>query len=266
MKPQSVFVFILFLIAAFPVNAILIRHDKADSRYQVKESDFPQIFYLHYRFENKICVATMISSQWAITAAHCTTETPIHETLAKNETYEILINGNKYSIDTLVTHPDFQLENLDQSVDIALIKLDREVPLLMPIPLYRGRDEMNKVASFIGWGYTGIGTVGRRGNDGKLRLAQNTVFEASQWLQFRFDDPSNRAQNALALEGVPGLGDSGGPALVETENGLRLMGVALGEVENPENPDVSQGVYGAIFLYERISSHLMWIDEVLSKP
>src|SRR5690606_3873264 len=124
-----------------------------------------------------------------------------------------------------------------------------------------------QAVSFLGWGFTGYGTVGRRGNDGKLRRAHNRVSEAGRRLQFRFDDPRLPGDHALPLEGVAGLGDRGGPALLETPAGPVLMGVALGEILNADDPRGRQGLYGAIGLYERISIHLEWIESyILSAP
>jgi len=101
-------------------------------------------------------------------------------------------------------------------------------------------------------------------NDGKFRRARNRVHEAGQWLSFQFDDPRESGNQALDLEGIPSLGDSGGPALLETEQGPVLMGIALGELEEGESPPV-QGLYGTIQLYERISSHLEWIEQVIAE-
>ncbi|MDT8399383.1 MAG: trypsin-like serine protease [Pseudomonadales bacterium] len=253
---------VLFLGFGLAAQAIVIRHDRADAGYRVDEKAFPQVFYLHYRFNNKVCMGTLISSQWAITAAHCTDQTPIQATLDRQEAYHLSIGGQSYDIAELVIHPDYH-PNDSMAVDLALIRLDRDVPAIRPVTLYRDSDELNKVVSFLGWGYTGYGTVGRKSNDGHFRRAQNTVFQAGQWLRFRFDDPRRRDQHALQLEGVPGLGDSGGPALLETDTGLFILGVARGEIADPADPQAPEGLYGAIELYERISSHQDWIDQTL---
>ena len=146
---------------------------------------------------------------------------------------------------------------------MALIKLDRPVTSIRPINLYNQLDEFNKVVSFVGWGFTGMGMPGMMGNDGKMRRAQNTVMNAGKWLEFLFDDPRDTNSMPLPLEGVPGLGDSGGPALLETPQGLMIIGVALGEINNPNAPQ--QGAYGSISLYERVSTHYAWILQVIAE-
>jgi secreted trypsin-like serine protease len=253
---------VLLLLLAATAQAIVVRHDIADSRYVVDARRYPQFFWLHSRNGKPVCMATLIAARWAITAAHCTEETPIGETLAGARAYALEVNGARYDIAELVVHPEYLSGALLRGVDLALIRLDRAVPDIAPVKLNHARDELAKAATLLGWGHTGIGTIGRQGNDGKLRRAHNSVSEVSQWLSFRFDDPRVPGNEALSLEGVPGLGDSGGPALLETGEGLLLMGVALGELESAAGRD-QQGRYGAIEIYERISLHLDWIGATL---
>ena len=79
---------------------------------------------------------------------------------------------------------------------------------------------------------------------------------------FIFDDPRILDSSSLPLEGSLGLGDSGGPALIETKEGYHLVGVAIGEAVGDEYSEETQGKYGAIAVYERISLHIDWIDSV----
>ena len=249
------------LLGLSKAQAIIIRHDQLDSGYVVYAQQYPQLFYLYTRFDNKICVATLISEQWAITAGHCTEETPLGEMMSAGETFHVSLDDEDYSIAELVVHPAYKHPQQMRAVDLALIKLDRPVTSIRPVRLYHQLDELDKVVSLVGWGFTGMGTPGIMGNDGKMRRAQNTVMNAGKWLEFLFDDPRKNDSSALLLEGVPGLGDSGGPALLETPQGIMIMGVALGEINNPNAPQ--QGAYGSISLYERVSTHYSWILQVI---
>jgi len=251
------------LLALSNAQAIIIRHDQLDSRYVVYAQQYPQLFYLYTRFDNKICVATLISEQWAITAGHCTEETPLAEMMGAGETFQVSLDGEDYSIAELVVHPAYKHPQQVEAVDLALIKLDRPVTNIRPASLYQQMDELDQVVSLVGWGFTGMGTPGIVDNDGKMRRAQNTVMNAGKWLEFLFDDPRENDSSALLLEGVPGLGDSGGPALLETPQGMIIMGVALGEINNPNAPH--QGAYGSISLYERVSTHYSWILQVIGE-
>ncbi|MBN4075305.1 MAG: hypothetical protein COA71_03960 [SAR86 cluster bacterium] len=265
--PKLTICLFAFLLSALlglsQAQAIIIRHDQLDSRYVVYAQQYPQLFYLHTRFNNKICVATLISEQWAITAGHCTEETPLGEMVNNGEDYPVRLDGEDYIVTELVVHPSYKHAQQIEAVDLALIKLDRPVVGINPIHLYQRRDEIDKVVSLVGWGFTGRGTRGGTTNDGKLRRAQNAVMNAGKWLEFVFDDPRDINSAALQLEGVPGLGDSGGPALLETSEGTMLMGVALGEIDNPNA--AQQGGYGSISLYERVSTHYAWVLQVIEE-
>lgn len=262
--PGRLLACLLLLLPVAAAQAIIIRHDKADTRYRVEETRYPQVFFLHTGNAHKICIATLVSPHWAITAAHCTRETPLLDTLRRNERYDLTIARKAYTVAAVVLHPQHDSGDQLRDVDLALIRLDRDVENVVPVVLNREVNEARQVLSLVGWGYTGIGTLGMRNNDGRLRRAQNRVDEAGQWLSFTFDDPRTPGNQALELEGIPGLGDSGGPALLETDAGPVLMGIALGELEEGESPPV-QGLYGTVQLYERISSHLDWIEQVIAE-
>jgi secreted trypsin-like serine protease len=250
------------LVPALPAAGIVIRHDRADIQYVVDESRYPQFFHLHERSRRKVCLGTLIAPTWAITAGHCVDDTPLRSSLDAGEPYTLQVAGATYRVDALVLHPDYNNGVLLQGVDLALLRLDREVPGVAPVVLQRSEDEAGHVATLVGWGSTGTGVTGRRSNDGKFRRAENRVASADLWLEFRFDDPRQPDSPALALEGVPGLGDSGGPALIESDGSFTLIGIAVGELVR-EGDDQRQGLYGATGVYERISRHAAWIDAVL---
>ncbi|MDO8270907.1 MAG: trypsin-like serine protease [Gammaproteobacteria bacterium] len=250
-------------------QAIVIRHDTGYSRYVASETQFPAVFWLQQRALRKVCVATLIAPQWAITAAHCVEETSLQETLANHEEFKVHIAGADVGIDQVVMHPNYPYRDdttrATQEVDLALLRLTQPLEIPRPLALYRAEDEQDRVATFLGWGYFGIGTTGIQHDDGRFRQAKNVVTVASTRLRFNFDDPRLPGSAAVELEGLPGLGDSGGPALLETAEGWRIAGVAVGEVgarQDGEGGSV-QGLYGAVGIYERLSIHQPWIDSVI---
>ncbi|MES3006953.1 MAG: trypsin-like serine protease [Pseudomonadota bacterium] len=271
--PQRAFVLTLLLMVTIgtlhQTQAIVIRHDTGYSQYVASETQFPAVFWLEQRALRKICVATLIHPQWAITAAHCVEETALQQRLDNNGEYEVHIAGAEVAIDQVVMHPQYQYRydatKAAQEVDLALLRLTRPLENPRPLTLYRAEDEQNRVATFLGWGYFGIGTTGIQHDDGRFRLARNIVTVAGQRLRFDFDDPRLPGSAAVELEGLPGLGDSGGPALLETAEGWRIAGVAVGEVSaaQKDNRSAAQGLYGAVGIYERLSAHQPWIDSVI---
>jgi secreted trypsin-like serine protease len=257
-------------------QAIVIRHDTGYARHAARESQFPAVFWLEQRSARKICVATLIDPRWALTAAHCVEETDLQGHIASQGEYVVQIAGTLQGIDHVVMHPDYHFRydenNSAREVDMALLRLSQSVAMPRPVPLYRDADEQDRVATLLGWGYFGIGTTGIQHDDGRFRMAQNIVTMAAQRLRFTFDDPRLPGSAAVALEGIPGLGDSGGPALLETASGWQIAGVAVGEVasraagESSSQTPPAQGLYGAVGIYERVSAHIGWIESVIRAP
>ncbi len=254
------------LLVTLPASAIIIRHDTGYEAYFAREADFPAVFYLEARQRQRSCVATLIRPSWALTAAHCLQETPLGDYLDRQQPYSVEVAGQEARVTDAVIHRDYRREDRAgrAEVDLALLRLDRALDLPRPMPLYRGGAERGRVMTFVGWGFHALGSGGRFMNDGRFRQATNRVIHADERLQFRFDDPGGTDSGALPLEGVPGTGDSGGPALVQRDGRWWLAGVAVGELarDGEDGNELRQGLYGAVVLYERVSRHQDWIDRV----
>ena len=245
-------------------QAIIIRHDVAPGRYEVRSSEFPAVFFLERQGNRRVCVATVIHRRWALTAAHCAEETLLADTLINGRRFGVeLINGER-EIDRLIIHPDYS-DDSNTDVDLALLRFQESANLPRPIPLQLEGTEQGQVVSLVGWGFFGLGTTGRQYDDGALRRARNRIEEAGRRLRIHFDDPRQQGGEALDLEGMPSLGDSGGPAFLEAEGGYKLTGIAVGEVKGEDFSEEIQGRYGSVAIYERISQHIDWIETVIGE-
>ena len=245
-----------------PSSAIIIRHDVGPARYEVRESSYPSVFFLEQQGNRKVCAATVIHQQWALTAAHCVEQTLLGNTLANGRDFAVLVGGQDREIDAVIIHPEFDIENA-ADVDLALLRFKQASTTPRAMPLHLQELEPDSIVTLLGWGYFGLGTTGRQYNDGSLRLARNRITDVDRRFKIRFDDPRDRASQALPLEGVPSLGDSGGPALLENDNGLFLIGITVGEVTVNGFSEETQGEYGAIAIYEIVALQLDWIETVI---
>jgi len=254
---------ILLSFALLPVShGIIVRHDVASSDYEVRAIDYPSVFFLERQGSRKVCVATVIHPQWALTAAHCAEETLLGDTVAAGRRFAVDVANRSREIDLVITHPDYDQQSASD-IDLALLRFSSPSPSPRPVPLQTSSTELGEVVTLVGWGYFGIGTLGRQYSDGRMRRANNRVTVAERYLRFEFDDPRDREAESLSLEGVPGLGDSGGPAFIENSTGLALAGIAVGQIKGSDFSEETQGKYGAVAIYERVSRHIDWIETVV---
>jgi hypothetical protein len=239
------------LAGAAPASAIVTRHDRAPAAFERLGDLYPAAVSLNPQGGRG--ESTLIAAEWLLTAAH------VAEHMKPGR--EIAIDGETYRAAQVAVHPLWRMQPIRH--DIALIRLDRAVERRAPAALYRGGEEVGAVAMFVGAGTSGTGLTGPENEDRVRRLATNRVESAdSLWVRFRFDAPGDAG--ATWLEGISGMGDSGGGALVETADGIAVIGVSSWQDTSPTGRAV--GRYGVLENYTRVSAHLNWLDEVMGSP
>lgn len=94
-----------------------------------------------------------------------------------------------------------------------------------------------------------------------LRRAFNLITSANgPWLGYVFDT----GPSALALEGMGGSGDSGGPVLIKVSGQWQLAGLAAWKLVQGNAAAFRPGVYGQTSYNVRLSSYAEWIEIVMS--
>lgn len=237
------------LFISLHCKGIVIRHDKDPNLYQAKQTQYPSVVNLDF------LMGTLIAPQWIVTAAHGTPLMPGGQ--------QLLINGKTYTVDKIIVHPQYHPEESrpileQQDHDIALLKLSTAVKDVQFTDTYTQEDEAGQTVWFVGEGMTGNGKDGITGGSDGLYRAQNQIEKTDEkWLHFDFDSPSN---NPLLLEGVSAPGDSGGPAFIQTPDGLQIAGVSSHQLDNSAG---EANVYGVTEKYTRISTYLPWITKTM---
>lgn len=223
---------------------MLLRHDRTDADCLADERDWPGVV----TFFGGDGAGTLIAPAWALTAGHTAANIPAG--------HSVPVGGRRHRIDRVVLFPE-PATAPGEPHDIALVRLAEPAEGVPCLPLHEGGDETGREVVLLGRGDFGDGLAGSRGADGRLRRATNIIDDADDhWLRFRFDAPPG----GTWLEGVSGIGDSGGPALIRGDGGaLSVAGVSSWQ----EHGDGPYGRYGAVEHYVRVSHYLSWIGLVL---
>ena len=228
------------LIATIASTPIIRRGDKPDARYVAEGAKHTAVVAL-----GRVGDATLIAPQWLLTAGHVAN--------AVRNRQSVDIQGRSYKIDRVEVHSAWR--ELGPH-DVGLIHLAEPIAGVTPMSLYRGAGERGVVAMIVGHGGSGVGDSRERVEDGKRRAATSRVDSVStDWLYLSFDAPPAGTD----LEGAPGPGDSGGPALITVGGRQLVAGVSSAGFDGRDGP----GSYGAVDVFTRVSTHASWIDSVM---
>ncbi len=183
--------------------------------------------------------------------------------------------GTEFTGKAVHIHPNYDPNSDDTpGYDMAIVELngpleDCDTPPL----LYGGNDELGKIATMVGFGSRGIGSVGQ---DDKYytsedaAAARNVIDVVEEpasddkggnqlLVDFDSEDGSNNVfENSDPLpvdeyEGVLGSGDSGGSLWIESPEGWAIVGV---------NDWGDDAVYGSTGGFARISTQYDWITSI----
>ncbi len=244
---------VLVALALFLVSTtmcVVIRHDRDDAKYLALAARFPAVCRVGGPAPHPEGTGTLIAPQWILTAGHVRDGISVQSPLPM-----IKFVGKEYEIEKIVIHPCWT--SAHPAHDMALIKLTRPVEGIEPIPIYRGTDELGRIVTIVGSGFSGTGLTGPNPIDmwdNKKRAATNKIDAVEKyWLVSTFDAPPS----ATELEGFCGPGDSGGPLIIEAEGTYYLAGIASGRGDT--NKDGITGSYGDQARDARVSAEAYWI-------
>lgn len=237
-----------YIVAVATVLAptIVRRADRTDDRYVKRGAQFHAVARV-----GRLGDGTLVAPQWVLTAGH------VADAVAKGgRARTVLVAGREFAIDGAVVHPLWR--ELGEH-DIGLVHLASPVTGVRPMGLFRGKSERGMTATLVGHGASGTGEHRTRTEDGLARGATSKIDSTSAaWLYFSFDAPPGGTE----LEGAPGAGDSGGPALVFVGGRTMIAGVSSAGFDGRDGP----GSYGAVDVFTRVSTHARWIDSTMKTP
>ncbi len=145
-------------LGAWPSTVALLDATKI----QQIESGSTNIPFNEANYQAQFCGATLISSKWVLTAAHCVVDGTTGLKLSTSSikallgTSDLLDGGIRNNIRRIVVHPAYDYETDD--ADIALLELQYHAGIrTIPVSAYDAL--VGELATVVGWGSTDVDNI-----------------------------------------------------------------------------------------------------------
>lgn len=240
--------FILFCLVPFNLNAGTIDPNTPDSKYVEYGSKFENVVKLCC-FDGKgmSCgSAVVIAPDWIITAAHV---------VENCHSWTINIGEEKYNLDKVIIHPDYKTEVFGYH-DIAIGHLEKPLKLEFYPDLYENNDEIGKVCSIAGVGFTGTFNTGAVRHDNKKRAGSNIIDKTER--NVLICSPSKRHEKITELEYLICSGDSGGGLFIAN----KLAGINSSVIGYDGKSDSTYNDEGC---HTRVSLYTKWVKDTIKE-
>jgi len=216
-----------------------------DSKYIEFGKDFHYVYKICGTYENNslFCAsAVAIDPHWVITAAHVVKDAKICIVHQEEKAY--------------LVHQIFVHENFNDGKfglhDIALCYVDEDLGLSFYPPLYETEDEVGKICTISGYGYTGTFFTGAKLSDDIRRGGSNKIDSVDRELLICSPSKYDKTE----LEFMIANGDSGGGLFI----GNKLAGINSLVMSSDGKPDSSWTDESG---HTRVSKFVSWIDEII---
>lgn len=190
----------------------------------------------------------VIDKHWILTAAHI---------VYNCNDCSIKLDDKKYIITKVFVPKGYKSEVFGKD-DIALCYTEEEIIMDFYPEIYDTDDEVGKVCSMAGWGFTGNFNTGAIHHDGKRRGGSNVIERFERSVLVCSPSRRGRVHHHTELEFLIASGDSGGGLFI----GNKLAGIHSSVLAIDKKPD---STYTDESCHTRLSIYREWIKETIAK-